>query len=96
MIREQYYFTREVFNKILLKYTTFDSLMSYFVTDSDRTENFYFWHCDDEFFIMEYHSMVTINWYKRLGSFNRISCDMTQQEFDLFCKRLGEEIDNDY
>lgn len=29
MIREHYYFTREVFNKILLKYTTFDSLMSY-------------------------------------------------------------------
>ena len=87
---------REVFNKTLLKYTTLDSLMSYFVRDSDRTENFYFWHCDDEFFIMEYRSMVTINWYMRLGRCNRISCDMTQQEFDLFCKRLGEDIDNDY
>lgn len=94
-MRHEYYFDRDFFARTLLNHIDYDDLYDYFCGDVDRTDNFYFWHLDNEYFVLEYSTMILINWYKHIGRCNRVSKDLTEEEFESFCERLGKDIKED-
>lgn len=90
--RSQYYFDRDLFCEIVEKYICIDDLYDCFDRRLDSFGDFLFVRYDDEYYIIDTQSLIVINWYKHLGRCNRVSKDITIEEFETLCDRIGEEL----
>lgn len=90
--RKQYYFDREVFCNTFTKYMCLDDLYDCFGCRIYELGNFLFVRESDEYYIIDTDSLIVINWYKHLGRCNRVSKDITIEEFETFCERIGLEL----
>ena len=89
---KQYYFERDILVKYFNDYAPLFSDFMWNQGSHFRTDYFYFFRDEDEFYLVHKDSGTIINWYKHLGRTNTCNKDLSLEELKTLLLLLNDDI----
>src|SRR6056297_1014571 len=90
---KQYHFERSNFIEYITKYAPeFIEILWEYGSIPFRTNNFYIFRLEDEFYILHLNSGTLVNWYKHFGRTNTCNKELTLKDLKEFFVKLEIEI----